>query len=118
MAYQVKTNAKGNAKNTTPGFTPAPTKTAPPINDVVSQARRGGDGYSQNSGVNNPSVIPAGTQKISGLAANIRGTVNDPALDAVIAGKPIGNTGPTGQEREISRTPFKTAFGHRNRSGE
>jgi hypothetical protein len=116
MAYQV---AKGNAKNTgAPGPTPAPTKKAPPINDVVSRARQGGDGYAQNSGVNNPSSVPPGTQKISGLAANIRGAVDDPALDAVIAGTPIGNSGPTGQERPISRDPFPTAFGNRNRSGE
>jgi hypothetical protein len=116
MVHPVKTKAPGNAPGAGPVSTPAPTRPAAP--DVISQARLGGDGPGQNSGRNNPSSIPTGTQKLSGLALNMRASVPDPALDALVSGKCVGSVGATGQERPISADPIKPAFGMRSRSGD
>jgi hypothetical protein len=70
------------------------------------------------SGDPGPVSLAPGLQRLSPLATNMKATRDDPALDAVISGKPIGNDGPTGQERPISSEPFKPAHGMRNRSGE
>lgn len=79
----VKQPAKGNAPGAGPVKTPSPTRPAAP--DVISQARLGGDGYGQNSGRNNPSSIPPGAQKLSGLAANMKASVDDDGvLDHII----------------------------------
>lgn len=109
--------AAGNAPDTgSPGFTPAPTRPAAP--DVISAPRHGTPaGYGMNSDAGAVSLVP-GQQRLSPLAANMKATRDDPALDAVISGQPIGNTGPTGQERPIDPTPYPTTHGMRDRSGE
>lgn len=114
MARQVDTTAKGNAPGAGPVKTPGPTRPAAP--DVISQARLGGDGYGQNSGRNNPSVIPSGSQKLSPLAANMKASVDDGgALDTVIArGTAKQDVSVTGQLRDIAAKSQPISYGHKN----
>jgi len=110
MAYQVD----GSKKNPTAG----PVKTPAP--DVVSTPRNptGGGGYGENQFNLASSVMP-GKSVQSPLAANLRSTVDDPALDQVIAGgsgsrDDVLNT----QIRKIGAGNVPPAHGMRNRSGE
>src|SRR5579864_8112205 len=117
-AGDIPATAAGNAPTNTgaPGPTPAPTRPAAP--DVISAPRHGTPaGYGMNSDAGPVSLAP-GLQRLSPLATNMVATRDDPALAAVISGKPIGNDGPTGQERPIDPTPYPTTHGMRNRSGE
>lgn len=112
MPKQVTVNAKGNSDpNAGPNKTPGPTRPAAP--DVISQARLGGDGYGQNSGRNNPSSIPPGAQKLSGLAANMKASVNDDGvLDHIIAHGTARNSDEvTGQLRTIASRNVSTKPG-------
>jgi len=113
MARQVQTTANGNAADTGTPITPAPTRPQAP--DVTLTRAPTPAGYGMNGDRSRVSVDP-GQNVESPLAANLR--AGDTALAAVIAGKPIETNGPTGQERPINPTPFPTAHGHRNRSGE
>jgi hypothetical protein len=111
MAKQVQQPAKGNAPGAGPVKTPAPKRPAAP--DVISQARLGGDGYGQNSGRNNPSSVPAGSQKLSGLAANMKASVDDDGcLDRIIAsGTARQDTSVTGQLRNVAAKAQPTTLG-------
>jgi hypothetical protein len=115
MARQVKTTARGNATDTGTPITPAPTRPQAP--DATNVRNPTPVGYGQNGDRSRVSVDPGKTVQ-SPLAANLRASVGDAALDAVIAGKPIGTDGPTGQERPINPAPFPTTHSMRNRSGE
>lgn len=115
MARQVKTNASGNSADTGTPITPAPTRPQAPDATLVRAPTP--SGYGQNGDRNRVSVDPGKTVQ-SPLAANLRASVGDAALDAVISGKPIGTNGPTGQERPIDPRPFPPAHGMRDRKGE
>jgi hypothetical protein len=94
--------------------TPPPTRPAPP--DVVSQARRGGDGYSQNGPAGNVSSLPPGVGgPQSALAKNMRATVVDPLLDQLAA---HGHNAPdlqSPQTRTISAVPLASAHAQQKR---
>lgn len=86
MARQVDVNAKGNSGDTAgPVKTPAPTKrVVPSAPDQVSFVRKPSpNGYAMNGP--QPSSVGPGAAMCSPLAQNLRGTVQDAALDAVIA---------------------------------
>lgn len=100
MAVQAK--APGNGPATGMQKTPAPTK--PPAPDIVSQPRKGGDGFGQNSGMANPSRLNPGETLTSKLGANLRASVDDDgALQHIIEhGTARQDDEVTGQLRKIA----------------
>jgi hypothetical protein len=116
MAVQIK--AKGDAPNT--GMPKQPRPEAPDEATWVRHPSKAGYGM---NGDPSGSSAPIG-KVISPLGANIRATVDDPALEALIADGMGRKTTIdsaqklTGQERPISSDPIKPAHGMRNRSGE
>jgi hypothetical protein len=114
-------NATGNAPNTgAPGPTPAPTRPLAP--DLISRIRDPQEGarYGQNSGAENPSSIDPGQQLLSPLAANLKSSVHDDAIDRVIAeGTARQDDFITGQLRAISdkNVPNHPAMKSPNRAG-
>jgi hypothetical protein len=124
MAYQTKTTAKGNGPNTgAPGPTPAPTRPARPnAPDLVSSIRdtQGGNAYGQNSPQGNPSSVAPGKQLLSPLAANLKSSVDDDAIDRVISeGTARQDDFITGQLRQIGdkNVPDHPAMKSPNRAG-
>lgn len=127
MAIIVEQAAKGNAPSTGMQKTPAPTKPArPAAPDVISQARKGGDAYGQNSGTANPSRLNPGEVLKSPMALNIEASSNDQSGESLLgriarlgvakSGDAVDTMSP--QTRSGSDTAFPSAFGHAKRGAD
>jgi hypothetical protein len=99
MAYQA---AKGNGPATGMPKTPAP-------DEVTNIRAPSAPGYGMN-GVQ-PSSVPPGKAVLSPLAANLKSSVTDDAIDSVIANGTARNDKVTSQLRTIAAGNVATAHG-------
>lgn len=112
-AVQVKTAAKGDARNTGMPRTPAP--------DSISQIKNPtGVGYGQNNaGLLNPSSVEPGRRVLSPLAQNLEQSGTDETLQTILS-RPRGalNKGADDQTRVIDDKGYPAAHGMKPRASD